>query len=212
MLLLIMGIRYSMEHLKKARDAERKADLEKIRMAFEDYYNDNDCYPDIGSLEDCGSAELYPYLKEIPCDPLTRQPYVHFALRGNECLGYRILTNLERDTDPMIPRAGCSFDSGCGYTDGEGVLYDYGVAAGDEITGDYWSLHGGAYYASAWYLIFDGVHYDCNSYLFYAACDLCCYRSTDSLDHCSALEADCEADGCSAEAEPYVCDVSTPCE
>jgi prepilin-type N-terminal cleavage/methylation domain-containing protein len=29
----------------RSRDAERKSDLERIKVAFEDYYNDNSCYP-----------------------------------------------------------------------------------------------------------------------------------------------------------------------
>ena len=31
--------------LKKARDARRKADLDRIRIALYDYYFDNDCFP-----------------------------------------------------------------------------------------------------------------------------------------------------------------------
>lgn len=112
--------------LQKGRDAERKADLEKIKVAFEDYYNDNSCYPPEGSLETCGDTNLAPYLSEIPCDPIRDVPYVYLPVEGDTCGGYRVLTALENETDKAISTVNCDDSCGCGY----GEYYNYGVSAG----------------------------------------------------------------------------------
>src|SRR5690606_1314839 len=88
--LILLGLVLSRSVLgqtAKARDARRKDDLEKIRVAFEDYYNDNQCYPAPETLTSCGSAQLSPYLQSVPCDPVDKQPYAYFSLRGNVCRG-----------------------------------------------------------------------------------------------------------------------------
>lgn len=110
--------------IAKSRDSKRKGDLEKIKIAFEEYYNDNGCYPDADILDVCYGAQLKPYLTLIPCDPYTKDPYEYIPLAGDQCGGYRLLSNLENDTDPIIESLGCVPD--CGYTPG----YDYGVAVG----------------------------------------------------------------------------------
>lgn len=112
----------------KARDAHRKADLERIKGAFESYYNDYGCYPDPGSINTCGSTDLDPYLKQIPCDPLNGQPYIYVPL-ADQCDGYRLHALLENESDPIIASLGCSGETGCGY-DGE---YVYGISQGAEV-------------------------------------------------------------------------------
>ncbi|MBD3279271.1 MAG: hypothetical protein GF390_01005, partial [Candidatus Pacebacteria bacterium] len=42
LILLVLSIP---RQLGRARDSQRKSDLEKIKVAFEDYYNDHHCYP-----------------------------------------------------------------------------------------------------------------------------------------------------------------------
>lgn len=110
----------------KGNDATRKGDLAKIKTAFEEYYNDNTCYPALDSLSDCGSATLSPYLSKIPCDPTTKQPYYFIALDGDVCKGYRVLTKLENKYDPAIASLGCHGDLSCGFGSG----YNYGISAG----------------------------------------------------------------------------------
>jgi len=65
LILILVGLAFWVfrHQLAKGRDAKRKDDLEKIRLAFEDYYNDHGCYPDPAILENCGSDLLSPYLK-----------------------------------------------------------------------------------------------------------------------------------------------------
>ena len=62
----------------KAADAKMKSDLDRLKIAFEDYYNDHNCYPPaawFASSSDCNSGNLRPYLNAIPCDPKTGLPY-----------------------------------------------------------------------------------------------------------------------------------------
>lgn len=108
----------------KARDAQRKGDLAKIKVAFEDYYNDNSCYPDSSVLANCGQP-FSSYLNSIPCDPITGEAY-KYVPNTNSCTGYRLYAALENTTDPIIGQLGCDGPNGCGY----GATYNYGVSAG----------------------------------------------------------------------------------
>jgi general secretion pathway protein G len=105
--------------LQKGRDAERKKDLTKIRVAFEDYYNDNNCYPDVGVLSNCGE-DFSPYLKEIPCDPISDLPYQYMPL-ADQCDGYRLFASLENEKDPDAINVGW------------GDEYNYGIASGTTV-------------------------------------------------------------------------------
>lgn len=77
--LLVIALTLSMRgQRQKAEDARAKSDLERLRIAFEDYYNDHNCYPPpewFDEPSDCHSESLKPYLNTIPCDPRTREPY-----------------------------------------------------------------------------------------------------------------------------------------
>lgn len=100
----------------KARDAERKGGLADIKVAFEEYYNDNGCYPPPEILDNCGSSDLAPYLNEIPCDPATVQPYVYvpYPDTTDTCGGYRVYAALEYEADPVVRELSC--ETGCGLT------------------------------------------------------------------------------------------------
>jgi prepilin-type N-terminal cleavage/methylation domain-containing protein len=134
---LLLGVNLQ---LMRSRDAHRKADLEKLKVVFENYYSDNECYPpeDIffngGSEPDgslCGQplTELSPYLDKVPCDPETELPYAYLPPEGmTVCDGYRLYTKLENETDQGIKRVGCT-SNGCGsFTD-----YNYGVNVGGSL-------------------------------------------------------------------------------
>jgi len=115
--------------MAKGRDAKRKDDLERIRVAFEDYFNDHGCYPDISILQNCGGDDLAPYLKEIPCDPGTGEPYVGVAgpssLDSSDCNNwYKVYARLENESDPVIAKLGLSEGAVI-----EEELVNYGVAS-----------------------------------------------------------------------------------
>lgn len=139
-LLIIAALFFFQRHAGRARDGQRKSDLQRLEVVFEEYYNDHRCYPPFEALQECGvpadlaSNVLYPeYLKEIPCDPYTHQPYLYFGLNGDYCSGYRILTELESPDDTDITGIGCSYDTGCNYIYGND--YDYGVQRGWKVEG-----------------------------------------------------------------------------
>ena len=119
--------------MDKARDADRKKDLKEIKVAFENYYNDNGCYPPEGALDTCGDTALAPYLPQVPCDELGHS-YLYLPVanaQGASCGGYRILTQLSILQDPMIEQVGCP--NGCGGIP-VGIdnpdSYNYGIAEG----------------------------------------------------------------------------------
>jgi len=120
-ILLLVAIWAYRPQLLKGRDVRRKADLNKLEKVFEDYYNDNDCYPETPD-------QLVPdYLSEFPTDPVTRQPY---EFSTEDCDVYRIYAKLEYEQDSAIAEVGCS--SGCGPgggTPGGTCSYNYGVCS-----------------------------------------------------------------------------------
>lgn len=116
---------YLPAYFEKKRDDERKVDLKKLKIAFEDYAGDKQLYPSVAELNTCGSDALRPYLLQVPCDPLTRQPYRYVPAADR--LSYQLYTVLEYETDPIIAGIGCA--SGCG----PGGAYNYGVSGGGAL-------------------------------------------------------------------------------
>lgn len=115
--------------LRKARDARRKADLQKIKIAFYDYFFDTDCFPEElpGCGEDFGSSGQ-SYLKDFPCD-LNDEPYVYAITKkgGGKCSQwFQLFTNLENTPDSIIDKIHCR--QGCG-PDKNDCNYNYGVAS-----------------------------------------------------------------------------------
>ncbi len=118
--------------LQKGRDTRRKADLGRIQKSFEEYFNDKQCYPYEEVLDDCGSNNLAPYLKKVPCDPVTVEPYLYVPGEPSLCGGYRVCAKLENKQDPDIARIGCHPDNGCGF----GLGYNYCVSVGYGMTAE----------------------------------------------------------------------------
>jgi len=122
-LMVILLLVYQVQ-LGRSRDARRKADVEKIKIAFEEYYNDNGCYPPADILDNCEGPQLQPYLDKIPCDPFTGEPYLYVPAT-NQCSGYQLLTILEDNNDPDITQVGCGGELLCGFG-----AYNWGVSSG----------------------------------------------------------------------------------
>ncbi|MBU0975100.1 prepilin-type N-terminal cleavage/methylation domain-containing protein [Patescibacteria group bacterium] len=153
-MLIMMALSLVPRQLEKARDGERKSDLQKIKIAFEDYYNDNGCYPSATVLQNCGgvspsSHELSPYLQQIPCDPRDDSYYLYLPFDNSggagTCDGFRVWANLEKNDDSVITDLKCDGAIGCGafeYFALEigmiAVQYNYGVSEGVPVaTGNY---------------------------------------------------------------------------
>lgn len=117
--------------IARAHDAQRKTDIANIRRAFEEYYNDNGCYPSMEILDNCGSTDLAPYISSVPCDPTTNEPYLYQPdSETNVCLGNRVCTKLQDWADPDITTLGCHPVNGCGW----GAYWNYCLATGTTVT------------------------------------------------------------------------------
>lgn len=125
-ILTIIGIISVRKDVNKARDADRKQDLQRLSVAFEDYYNDHDCYPEMTILNNCGDA-FDQYLSSIPCDPITTEPYIYETESQDlNCpQDFKILAKLTYEQDPIINSLNCSGPIQCGYEPG----YNYGVTS-----------------------------------------------------------------------------------
>ncbi|NCN06971.1 MAG: prepilin-type N-terminal cleavage/methylation domain-containing protein [Candidatus Pacebacteria bacterium] len=142
-LLLTVLYFFSFPHLARGRDGKRLSDLDKLKVVFEDYYNDKGCYPPRNTLElycgGGGSTLLDAYIPKVPCDPLTKGPYLYNVLSDDDVNldcpvhGYRILANLERDGSEASNVINCGGEYGCGFGE-DGVFYDYGIAQGAAVS------------------------------------------------------------------------------
>ena len=130
----------------RGNDVKRKSDLEKMKILFEDYYNDNDCYPQMATwnayncIDGSGGQFFAPYLsgQNIPCDPVTNERYLYITIPEDQpanvsaCSGYKLFAALGNRSDPDIVGSGCDPDpnKGCGY---EPYKFNYGIAVGGTV-------------------------------------------------------------------------------
>lgn len=95
------------EKLQLLRDNIRKADLKKLKIALERYYNENQRYPYSSinpsyriiradaTVADWGKRWQPPYMRILPRDPLfPRQTYVYYADPSGH--SYYLYASLER--------------------------------------------------------------------------------------------------------------------
>lgn len=104
--ILIMGALMNVKtNRDKAVDAKSKSELARLKIAFEDYYNDHNCYPPaewFDNADDCGSSSLKPYLNTIPCDPRTNYPFP-VEYDGEACGSwFKIYAELKNTQDAAI--------------------------------------------------------------------------------------------------------------
>ena len=100
--MMMVGVFNAIKINNKGRDAQRKKDLNRIKIAMEEYFNDKGEYPlDItnwNTIDNCNSDIFAPYLKSWPCDP-NGNPYSILP----ETNKFRVITNLENKKDKDIP-------------------------------------------------------------------------------------------------------------
>jgi type II secretory pathway pseudopilin PulG len=103
MVVITIGILNAIGLTNKGRDARRKKDLNRMKIALEEYYNDKGQFPqDVTTWNiksNCGKnvSELST-LNSLPCDPYG-EPYKIFVEENK----FRIITNLENKKDKDIP-------------------------------------------------------------------------------------------------------------
>lgn len=133
----------------RAHDASRKKDVNRIKVAFEEYYNDNGCYPNatvVAALSDPANCDrniaLFPQLRPWVCDPVTNKTYVVVVEPSNCPRWYKIMAKLANRSDSDIP-SGWSALVGyhIGSTDPnqnyDSQVVNYGVSSGNVGWTDY---------------------------------------------------------------------------
>ena len=111
MSVILIGIINPTALVNRGKDARRKKDLARIKVAFEEYYNDKGCYPnqakidELGSPAVCDSVSIFaPWLAPWLCDP-DGDPY-EIVIDGSDinCPNvYRAYTTLDNTKDKDIP-------------------------------------------------------------------------------------------------------------
>ena len=124
---------------ERGRDAQRKKDVGRIRIAFEEYFNDKGCFPTQATIDaiECDKNGFQPWLSIWPCDPIGQKYYI-FTSSAACPTSYRILTNLRNKTDKQIPIDWYSQSSSFKYGDGSLTINDvnYGASSQNIL----WSL------------------------------------------------------------------------
>ena len=129
----------------KARDSRRVSDLDMLRKAFEEFYNDKGCYPRPAEIcfsgsyngnpvgnpcficgNEPGSPSFSPYLKKVPCDPTYPTNRYLYHVEGSDLncpKSYKLYTKFNYDSNPASGEVGCG-KGGCGPAPRFG--YEYG--------------------------------------------------------------------------------------
>jgi prepilin-type N-terminal cleavage/methylation domain-containing protein len=116
-LLIVIAIGTYRAQLLKGFDGKRKADINKIKIALEEYEKDHECYPTIDEISCTPGDGLRPYLSKIPCEPNSTESYVYYPDNASCPKWYWIFTALDSETGP-----GCEY--GCGPT-ADLRIYDF---------------------------------------------------------------------------------------
>jgi len=126
-LLSIFSAIYGPAQLQKARDAVRKQQIDRIKGAIEEYYQDEDCYPQtIPNCKNSISNGNLVLLDRIPCDPLNKLSYTYVPEIAVCPKSYQLYANLEYLQDKIIDKIGCR--NGCGPE----CQFNYGTASSNE--------------------------------------------------------------------------------
>lgn len=116
-ILIVIAIAIYRSQAAKAKDARRKTDMARIKVAIEEYEKDHNCYP---AYVNCGidaSQPIYPYLNNVPCDPETHASYPYEVPTGLSCSSwYRLYTKLSYSQDPgALPFCGGPLNNSYNY-------------------------------------------------------------------------------------------------
>jgi len=102
---MAVGVLNPIALVNRAKDSRRKNDLNKFKVAFEEYYNDKGVYPyeemDFCKLDqNCGKEipGMKGYLNNCLCDPNDKAYTFLVDLKW-----FKVMTNLENKNDKSIP-------------------------------------------------------------------------------------------------------------
>lgn len=128
--------------MQKANDSRRKKDLNRIKVAFEEYFNDKGCYPkpynplspslggyDFESMA-CDGNGFAPWIDRWICDPNGTHYVVILDSDPNCPRWFKVIANLHNREDTDIPAGwygGQEFYFGNGHLSRDD--YNYGVSS-----------------------------------------------------------------------------------
>lgn len=105
-ILIVLAIGFFRGQILKGNDARRKADVNRIKIAVEEYEKDHDCYPTPDVVVCDPGNGLTPYIDKIPCDPETKSSY-YYDYENSACPSwYRVYADLDNTLDPAA-QASC---------------------------------------------------------------------------------------------------------
>ena len=85
---------------KKARDTKRKTDITTLRKGLEEYFVNNNVYPDsTGTGLSALTTGTAPIVKTLPTDPKNASPYTYVYTSANSNSTYTLDACLENDAD-----------------------------------------------------------------------------------------------------------------
>jgi len=94
---------------ERARDVERKSDLDQTKKALRMYYNDYNMYPLASELPAVGSPFAkgsMVYMKAFPGDPSTKVAYSYYRTNcTNGTEDFRLVATLENKSDSGIDKS-----------------------------------------------------------------------------------------------------------
>jgi prepilin-type N-terminal cleavage/methylation domain-containing protein len=123
-ILALLSTNIGRVYVLRARDVLRKDDLDRSKIAIEDYYDSFGYFP--AELPQCplpfivGTMML---LNRMPCDPKTGDSYRYVTDGTAKSKWFKFYTNLEYTDDRNIDDVGCR--TGCG----PDCKYNYGIAS-----------------------------------------------------------------------------------
>lgn len=99
-ILVVLVILAFKTQLFKGNDAKRKGDIDRIKIAVEEYEKDHNCYPQYIVCGIHSDQPVYPYLNNVPCDPITHASYVYTNDGSAVCpKWFKVYTVLENVKD-----------------------------------------------------------------------------------------------------------------
>lgn len=118
--------------LQKSQDAKRKSDINKLKITFEEYFNDREEYPPLSTTSHCGQGDLKNFgMRVIPCDPNGSGYVYQWIDPANPRSGFRIYAKLKVKQDADITKLGCTQTAGCNVPGCPDC--NYGVAIGGTV-------------------------------------------------------------------------------
>jgi type II secretory pathway pseudopilin PulG len=101
-ILAIITIAYFRGQIFKGNDARRRADIDRMKIAVEEYEKDHNCYPLYVTCGIIPTQPIYPYLNNVPCDPVTNASYF-YEHENDSCPGwYRFYSVMDYVQDPTL--------------------------------------------------------------------------------------------------------------